>query len=96
MICLSSAVFFFFFALHEKKQSNTSMDGLTEKYATRECRHIRYSDSFNKYSTLSESRIWQYQGMQNITGRDLIDAEYFALSFIPIHHTIDLDSKRST
>lgn len=73
------------------------MDGLTEKHATRECRHIRYSESFNKYSTLSsESRIWQYQGMQNITGRDLIDAEYFALSFIPIHHTIDFDSKRST
>lgn len=68
------------------------MDGLTEKYATRECRHIRYFESLNKYSTLSESRIWQYQGMQ----RALIDAEYFALSFIPIHHTIDLDSKRST
>lgn len=72
------------------------MDGLTEKYATRECRHIRYFESLNKYSTLSESRIWQYQGMQNITGRALIDAESFALSFIPIHHTIDLDSKRST
>lgn len=72
------------------------MDGLTEKYATRECRHIRYFESLNKYSTLSESRIWQYQGMQNITGRALIDAEYFALSFIPIHHTIDFDSKRST
>lgn len=72
------------------------MDGLTEKYATRECRHIRYFESLNKYSTLSESRIWQYQGMQNITGRALIDAEFFALSFIPIHHTIDFDSKRST